>query len=276
MKAYLFRPGDMGKKSCEGVAAVSTTGIKVVQSGVDAHPADPHLCIRFGCTSPAPQGRNVLNKLKNMQATMEKGPFRLKLYKAGLSMVSWDQSDDDMGVVHDLPCVIRPRHHQQGQDFYLCKTAREYQDAKLKAGYGWYASTYIEKAAEYRINVLQGRVLCVIEKSAKDESDIVWREGRTQALYWSEWPLDGVKKAIAAQLLSGLDFAGVDVIADAAGNHYVLELNTCPFLEGKYQQQVFAKGFDWVVNNHRDTIPLVAGHSWQNYIHPALSNNARV
>lgn len=275
MKAYLFRPYDMGKKSCEGVAELSKTGIFVVRSGEDQHPKDPHLCIRFGCTSNVPQGRNVLNKLKAMHETMNKGAFRRKLYKAGLTMKTWNQDDDDMGVVHDLPCVIRPEHHLQGNDFHLCTTAAEYKAAVKASGHGWYGASYIEKSAEYRINVLQGRALCVISKSAHDKTDLTWRQGRTEVLYWSDWPLDGVEKAIKAQLLSGLDFAGVDVIADAKGNHYVLELNTCPFLEGNYQRQCFAKGFDWVVENHRDTIP-VKGKDWKAFIHPAVSELARV
>lgn len=275
MKAYLFRPFNMGQKSCDGIAALSKTGITVVQSQVDRHPEEPHLCIRWGCTSDIPRGRNVLNKLKHMHDTMHKGAFRIKLYKKGLSMVTWNQSDDDNGIVHDLPCVIRPEFHAKGNDFYLCNNAREYRDAIAKAGPGWYASGYIDKAAEYRINVLQGRVLCVIEKSAKDAKDIVWRQGQTEILYWSEWPLDGCKKAIEATLLSGLDFAGVDVIADKKGNHYVLELNTMPFLEGRYQREVFAKGFDWVVNNHRAAIP-VNGKDWKAFIHPAVSDKARM
>jgi len=277
MKAYLFRPYEMGKVSCEGIAANSKTDIFVVQSQHDKHPEEPHLCIRWGCTSNVPAGRNVLNKLMHMQETMDKGQFRKKLYKAGLSMQTWDQHDDDMGIVHDLPCVIRPRYHQQAGAFHLCTTAQEYKDAVSRCGPGWYGATYIDKLSEFRINVLQGRVLCIIEKSPKDKEDIVWGRGKTTVLLWSDWHLDACRKACEAVKLSGLDFAGVDVIENKQGTAYVLELNTCPFLEGPYQRQCFAKGFDWVVNNHRDTIPLKGGEeSWKTFIHPCMSELAKV
>lgn len=269
MKAYLFRPNDMGKKSCEGIAAHSKTGISVVQSGYQDHPSEPHLCIRWGCTSNVPSGRNVLNKLSAMHKSMDKGNFRIAMAEKGLAPKSWNA--DNMLDIR-VPCVVRPEMHAKAAAFYLCKTQREAANAIRACGEGWYASEYIDKKAEYRINVLQGRVLSVIEKSAKDEKDITFSQGTTSILYWSEWPMDGVRKAVEAVALSGLDYAGVDVIADKDGKHYVLELNTCPLLEGSYQQESFAKGFDWVVEKGRDTIPLKSGaETWKKYIHPAMT-----
>lgn len=274
MKAYLFRPHDMGKKSCEGIVANSTTGISLVQSGTNEHPDNPHLCIRWGCTSKVPQGRNTLNKLSAMERTMHKGAFRIEMSKKGLAPKSWNA--DNMFDIK-VPCVVRPGFHAKAEQFYLCKTQREAADAIRACGGDWYASEYIEKASEFRINVLQGRVLCVIEKSAKDGADITFSQGNTSILYWSEWYLPAIKVAVEAVALSGLDFAGVDVITDKAGKAYVLELNTCPLLEGAYQQQAFAKGFDWVVKNDREAIKLKDGtEDWKKYIHPAMSHLARI
>jgi hypothetical protein len=274
MKAYLFRPNNMGKKSCEGVAKYSKTGIFVVQSQVDEHPSNPHLCIRWGCISTIPIKRNVLNKLEAINRTTSKGAFRLLMSEKGLAPKSWN-ADDMLDI--KVPCVVRPEMHAKAQAFYLCKTPRELSEAIRTCGNNWYASEFIDKATEFRINVLQGRVLCVIEKSAKDASDITFSQGSTSILYWSEWNIPSVKQAIEAVKLSGLDFAGVDVILGKDGKAYVLELNTCPFLEGNYQQQCFAKGFDWVVEKGREHIPVTSSiQDWKTYIHPCMSNMARV
>lgn len=274
MKAYLFRPHGMGKKSCDAIAALSKTGITVVESKVDAHPKDPHLCIRYGCTSDVPANRLVLNKLANMRVTMDKGGFRRKMqeHMAGLCPPSWA---DTWGVKFtQIPAVVRPARHAQASDFFLCRTAKELYTAYDKAGPGWYAAKYIEKVAEYRVNVLQGRVLCIIGKGQKDEKDTTWSKGKTYVLRWSEWPQEAVTKAVIAVNLAGLDFAGVDVIQDKDGKCYVLEVNTNPYLEGPYQQQCFTKGFDYVVEKGRDRIPLTT-NDWKGYIHPAVSDMAR-
>jgi len=273
MKAYLFRPEDMGKKSCEGIAKYSKTGIFVVQSQHDRHPEEPHLCIRYGCRSRVPQGRNVLNKLGNMDSTMNKGGFRKKLQEHGLCPPSWGSN---WGAAPEFPCVVRPGFHAKSQHFYLCHSLEDIAGAARYCGDDFYCSKFIDKKAEYRINVLQGRVLCVIEKSAKDQTDITFSRGATEILYWSEWPIAGVSKAIKAVAVSGLDFAGVDVIEGKDGECYVLELNTCPYLEGSYQQQCFARGFDWVVEKGRDHFSVQHTESWKNYIHPCMSELARV
>lgn len=277
MKAYLFRPHDMGKKSCEGIAKLSKTGIFVVQNGENEHPKDPHLCIRWGCTARVPEKRTIVNKRVSMEATGDKGGFRRKLAKAGLTMKCWgaDWGDGWTGI---KPCVVRPSFHEKGKDFFLCKTWKEYENAVYKCGPDWYAAAYVEKVAEYRINVLQGRILCIIAKSPKNKDDKVWAQGHTRILRWSEWPMHACYIATKAVELGELDFAGVDVIMDKKGHAYVLEVNTLPYLEGVYQQEVFAKGFDYLVEKGKAVIPLHfdVEESWKNYIHPCMSEMAKV
>lgn len=274
MKAYLFRPSDLGKKSCDAIAALSKTGIFVVRSGYDKHPENPHLCIRYGCSSPAPEGRLVLNKKAAMTLTTDKGGFRRKMqeHMKGLCPPSWGQNWGAANI--QVPAIVRPRNHQQGQDFYLCKNGNELGAAYRKCG-DWYASKFIEKVAEYRVNVLQGRVLCIIGKSQKDETDTTWSKGKTRVLRWSEWPIEAITKAVIAVRLAGLDFAGADIIQNKDGTCYVLEVNTCPYLEGPYQQECFTKGFDHVVEHGRDYIGP-KGDDWKGFIHPAISEMAKV
>jgi glutathione synthase/RimK-type ligase-like ATP-grasp enzyme len=282
MKAYLFRPHDMGKKSCEGIAKLSKTGIFVVQNGEQEHPKDPHLCIRWGCTARAPDRRIILNRRGSMEVTGDKGAFRRTLMKAGLTMKCWGMTKNGElwgdGWNGRTPCVVRPDFHEKGKDFFLCKTWAEYHAAQNKCGPNWYAAIYVEKTAEYRVNVLQGRVLCIIAKSPKNKDDKVWAQGHTRILRWSEWPVTACYQAIKAVAVGELDFAGVDVIEDKVGNFYVLEVNTLPYLEGTYQQEVFAKGFDYVAEKGKEGIPMdfTKGESWKTYIHPAISEMAVV
>lgn len=272
MTAYLLRREDLGQLSCDGIAALSTTGIKAYINKKDALPVDADLCIRWGCTGNIP-GERVVNTARSIHLVHDKAGFRRTLNEEGLSPVTWTEAWGKGKMM--FPCVVRPRIHQEGKNFYLCSNQTEMEMAAIKCGEGWYASQYVDKVAEYRICCMQGRVLLVINKSPADPSDLVWGRGKTTIVNWDGWPLEGIKKALASIELSGLDFAGVDVIKDKQGNYYVLELNTAPYLEGQYQRQCFTKGFDWIVEHGKKRIELQnVTDNWKKFIHPAISDRA--
>jgi hypothetical protein len=77
--------------------------------------------------------------------------------------------------------------------------------------------------------------------------------------------------------LSGLDFGGVDVMVDRAGNCYVLEINSAPSQTSPYRQECTAKAFDYVVLNGKDNIPVVEQRGgWKKFAHPALSDEVLI
>ena len=83
--------------------------------------------------------------------------------------------------------------------------------------------------------------------------------------------------AIEAFNLSSLDFGGVDVMVDADGEVYVLEINSAPSLTSPYRQECFAKAFDYIILNNKERIPLIDGRGgYTKFIHPALEPKAKL
>jgi hypothetical protein len=274
MKAFLLRRQDLGYDSVLGIVRHSQQGIVGFRN--DDLPADLgmyDLCIRWGCTSNVPQ-RKVLNTAEGIHRVFDKPAFRKTLFDHGLTLPVYTDVDDL--VDYPYPLVVRPGRHQEGADFHIVNSDREFWRASVACGAGWYAAPFVQKQAEYRINCLQGRVLCVIEKSARDANDLTFGRGLVTIHYWSDWPIEACEKALRAMELSGLDFGGVDVIVGPDGVAHVLEINSGPWLEGKYQQQVFAKGFDYILHTeNKEPLPLAEGpNSWKRFIHPALSDKA--
>ena len=80
-----------------------------------------------------------------------------------------------------------------------------------------------------------------------------------------------VVEAMKAANVSGTDFRGVEVMVDAEGNPYVLEVNSAPSQTSPYRQQCVAKAFDYIVNNGKQHFPDVDNvRGWRDVIHPAL------
>jgi hypothetical protein len=64
-------------------------------------------------------------------------------------------------------------------------------------------------------------------------------------------------------------------MVDAAGNCYVLEINSAPSLTSPYRQECMGKAFKYIVENGKARIPLVeAKGGYRKFIHPALTDDA--
>jgi glutathione synthase/RimK-type ligase-like ATP-grasp enzyme len=171
--------------------------------------------------------------------------------------------------------------HAQGKKLWKCDNIQQLALAADRAGQGWYASQLINKTAEYRVLVAQGRAVWVVKKIPANPQAIAWnvnQGGRFENISWDNWPLKVVKTAIQAWKLSGLDFGGVDIMEDADGKCYVLEINSAPSQTSPYRQQCMAKVFDWIVeHNSCKEIPLPEEKGgYRKFIHPAISQDARL
>jgi glutathione synthase/RimK-type ligase-like ATP-grasp enzyme len=144
----------------------------------------------------------------------------------------------------------------------------------------YYINEFIDKVAEYRVCVVQGRAVWVAVKTPGNPNDVAWnvnKGGRFDNVKWDDWPLKAVKKSIEAFNLSDLDFGGVDVMVDMEGECYILEINSAPSLTSPYRQECMAKTFDWIVNNGKARIPVSNERGgYTKFIHPAISENARL
>lgn len=176
------------------------------------------------------------------------------------------------------PCVIRPRRHHAGSRFFVCKTAAEIERAITRCGPGWYASELINKAREFRVFVLQGRVIRISEKFAGNPADVAWNVavgGHTKGVTKRHWPIEVAKAALKAARVMSLDWTAVDLSIDTAGKVWVFEANTAPGLTGRFAIEQIAWAFASVPKN--PTLPaldLTREMTWKDMIHPSLIDRA--
>lgn len=255
-------------------------------------PDDANVVIRWGCTANIPErAGKVLNTAEAIHLVNDKLRFRQLLmdHAQSRSVVplcprTWT-SDWDVDQV--LPVIVRPRHHAQGRNLHVCNTGDEVARVMHRLGHGnYYISELIDKVAEYRVFVAQGRAVWVARKTPGNPDDIAWnvaRGGRFDNVGWGDWPLRVVRVAIEAFNLSGLHFGGVDVIVGRDGRAHVIEINSAPSQTSPYRQQCVASVFDYIINGLRTdrnadgTIPLIEQRGgWRKFIHPAVSDEAQL
>lgn len=276
----LLRRRKLGKTSCEAIAAMSKTGIVCVRND-RAFPDGHDVVIRWGTTSNLPYKATVINEAKAIHWVADKSASRKIMADAGLAPKTWltfnDYVDDNLaGLVHT---IVRKRNHSQGRDLYDCHRHEDVLEAAQKLGEGnYYISEYVPKTDEYRVLVGSGRAVWVAKKTPGDPNAIAWnvaQGGRFDNVRWNDWPLQAINVAVEAFLLSGLDFGGVDVMCDAEGKAYVLEINSAPSQTSPYRQECMSKFFDYIVENGKAILPTGNITDWKDVIHPAISDKAR-
>lgn len=276
----IIRRRKLGMSSAKGIAAFSKTGIGWVRS--DRPLPDDDLYIRWGCTSNVPT-KNIINTAAAIHEVSDKAGFRMVLNEHELCPPTWldflevSEEDADNGI------VIRPGTHSRGRNFWVTHGLRELQATVadvLMAHQSYYLSSFIDKVKEFRVCVVQGRAVWVAEKTPADKADLAWNVangGRFDNVRWDDWPLKAVRTSIEAFNLSKLDFGGVDVIVDADGNCYVVEINSAPSLTSPYRQECMAKAFDYIVEHGKERMPLIDKRGgYSKFIHPAISNKAKM
>jgi len=234
--------------------------------------------IRWGTGRHVPNGPKIVNKSKHMAETSNKGMFRKKVADNGLAMPTWI---DLKSYVRDFKewtdLIVRPLIHQRSEHVHHVTSISELGAAVDTIGNEFYISEYIKKDKEYRVFIAQGRPFIVVEKNPPDKEAVTWgcvEAGTFEYIPWDEWPEEVVRVATESFLLSGLDFAAVDIIYKD-GKAYFLECNTAPEILG-YYGQCFAKVFSYMFDKGRDRIPVKGYDNWKNCIHPAMSNKAVV
>jgi len=278
MTNFLLRRRKLGKTSTEAISAYSKEGIEVYRNDFARIP-DGDIVFRWGCTSNV-EAKTVVNSAKSIHAVSDKAGFRKVMQEGSKEKIcpkTWFSIDNKDTT---YPCIVRPAVHHQGRHLWKCDNNKELVFAALQAGPGYYVSEFIPKVKEYRVFIVQGRTVCVANKTPGNPDDVAWnvaRGGRFDNVRWDNWPLRAVRIATEAFNLSGLDFGGVDVMEAADGSCTVLEINSAPSLTSEYRQQCFAKAFDYIVKNGKEKIPLIQERGgYLKFIHPAIDPKAKV
>jgi glutathione synthase/RimK-type ligase-like ATP-grasp enzyme len=282
----ILRRRKLGRTSCKEIVRLSNTGIVSVRND-QAFPEGHELVIRWGTTSNLPYRASVLNEAAAIHWVADKATSRKLMADKGLAPKTWlsgQQWGLDVGADFtpemDVKVIVRKRNHSQGKHLLFCVNIGEVYDACEAYGEGdYYISEFIDKVAEYRVFVTSGRVSCVAKKTPADENAIAWnvaQGGRFDNVRWNDWPLEAIRVAVEAFNMSGLDFGGVDVMCDADGKAYVLEINSAPSLTSPYRQECMAKYFDYVVTHGKEHIAVADYNSYLGCVHPAITDKARL
>lgn len=294
MTHYILRRRKIGRTSAREIARNSTKGIVVYRNDGRKYnhinnkyervpgglPSDPGYVFRWGCTSTVPGGATIVNSAAAIEQVNNKRSFRKLTADASLAPKTWlSVTEFTSEPVADYPVILRRARHAQGRNLHVCNTLDQLQMAAAKYGSGnYYISKLIKKVSEYRVAIVSGRVCWVAKKTPGNPNDVAWnvaRGGRFDNVSFGDWPLKAVKIAIQAFNMTDLDFGGVDIMLDAEGNVYVLEINSAPSQTSPYRQSCFTKCFDYIVDHGKARIPLVEETgNWKKFIHPSLSPEA--
>jgi glutathione synthase/RimK-type ligase-like ATP-grasp enzyme len=273
----IFRRPKLGRTSCREIAKYMDETIVRCHGKKRPVPYGGNYLFRWGCTANVPPGYEVVNSAKAIHLVNDKHTFRKMLDEEELCTPTWLTMHAEIPDAY-YPVIVRPRNHSRGKDLYYCKDRGEMIAAAEKCGFKYYINQYVDKVAEYRVFVVSGRVVCVAEKTPANPDDIAWnvaQGGRFDVLNWDDWPLQAVRKSIEAFNMSGLNFGGVDVMTDVGGTSHVIEINSAPSLTSPYRQQCMAKGFNYIIEHGKRTIPLTKEKGgYRKFIHPAVCDRA--
>lgn len=292
MTAIILRRRKLGRTSCREIAAASTTNISVVrnwrQLDLRRVRQAPKYLFRWGCTSTwegpslfedGDYGSYItksVNTSDSIHWCSNKKQGRLDMQAAGVPVPETWRVDEVLGLPNDNfvgKFVLRPATHAQGRALWSGTIGEIKIAIAENSVYDGYVSCLIDKVAEYRVFVCQNRAVWVAKKTPGNPDQVAWnvaQGGRFDNVRWGDWNMDVVDAALQAARVSGTDFCGVDVMVDAEGMPYVLEVNSAPSQTSPYRQQCVAKAFDYIVRNGKQHFPNVEAESWRDVIHPAL------
>ena len=301
----LVRRPRLGAGSSLGLAMAakeSTTLNDTLTTYPEILPSNHDLIVRWGCTaSIAGHEGPVFNRSAAIHHVNDKQTFAetvARTVSGQLPVMSSSVTSDVSSIVAMMESisssstrwVLRTRNHAQGRRMYRLSsmnTARVFKRYQRLLQHGWYARPRIEKAKEFRVYVVAGKVACVAEKTPGDRSKTAWnvaRGGRFDMVRWDDWPLDVCDLAIKCFNVSDLNFGGVDIMVEEGTNKpYFIEINTAPSLPLTSDGGITSRhrsmmgAFEYHAQRGVEHIDPDAGgyepNNWRKYIHPGVWDN---
>lgn len=243
MKAYVY-PYKMGSKSSKSIA--NQLGAKRVWPDRKYKNYPTHLVINMG-SSKIPQWHNGGTRYINNPESVGVATNKLKAFEAmkeaGVSVPKFtsnlNEVKDSLTEENSLQWLARTKlTGTKGQGIVRICGGIVPEEGYPEAGL--YVE-YIKKINEYRIHVFGGEVIDFAQKKKRldmDKEDVDFQirnhdNGWVFCREEIELPHDAVDQAVKAVEAIGLDFGAVDLVFNTYRNtSYVLEVNTCPGMEG--------------------------------------------
>jgi len=221
------------------------------------------ILIRFGNTAVFP-AKFQINTPAAIHLAANKRIFRQMCQKNGISVPkTWDCTNAIS--VDKFPVIIRPPYHSQGKSLIFIENKVEFENFLHRNSFNkFYVSEYIHKSKEFRIYVVNNRIVAVAEKIVENPDTVAWNRALGSTFdntRWKLWPRKACFVAIKAMNMIGLDIGAVDVILDEKRNPYLLEINTAFSIHSNYRTKLFAQSIDLLIDEikksrfHKNEMP---------------------
>lgn len=248
MNTVILRRRKLGKTSCEEIQKnlKESYNIDSFAGRIDQNPPNPDILVRWGCTNTL-RSNFEINSSDKIHLVNDKANCRKLLQDNNVSVPKSFFTKEDTRNASLYPLIGRERYHHQGRHLKFIRN-----DSELNEDHSSnYWSQYIRKEKEYRVFAFFGKVIMVAEKEFHGDHDsIAWNVAQGAVSFknvrWNDWPLRVCEEALKAQKITGIDFAGVDVMIKD-NIPYILELNSAHSLTDGYRQKTFAKALAWAI-----------------------------
>lgn len=188
-------------------------------------------------------GVKVYNTPKAIERTVDKAMTSFLLYQQGIaSPKTWvcESRLQAAAIIaietqHQQKLVIKPLFGSQGKGVAILEyntpfpvPMQEYIDGV------YYLQQYIESSPtdtwhDTRVFVINGNAVAAMKRYGKTWINNVANGGRCEAVATTG---EIAELAVQAAKALDMDYCGVDIITDLAGQHYVLEVNSIPAWQG--------------------------------------------
>ena len=207
--------------------------------------------------SLARRGARVLNGSVPLLAAHDKLLTALLLGRVGIAQPRTTHVCGVSVPAFPPPYAVKPRFGSWGRDVYRCGTAAELiallEQLRERRWFRSHGALVQELVAsdghDLRVLVAGGRVVGAIERIAAPGE---WRTNVALGGFRLRATPSPSARVLALRAVAalGLDFAGVDLLADRAGRQRVLEVNGAVDFTGDYGDDVFAALLDAVPSAH--------------------------
>ena len=213
------------------------------------------LLIRWGNSATFISCEYVINSSGAVANAARKDKALWLMAREGVKVPDFLRIEEDTTVESLAACIpgfLRSRYHQGGDGLKFVPTLNACEVAMKKDEYT-YIVKEINKIQEWRVHVgsFMGAELLYVQRKlrqASAEPSKVWNydngwtfNTRAPSSLASYLIIDEAKRAVEAL---GLDFGAVDLLVDAEGTAWVIEVNTAPALTIPTSQGSYIKFFE--------------------------------
>ncbi len=188
-------------------------------------------------------GVKVYNPPKAIERTVDKAMTSFLLYKQGIASPKTWVCESRLQAAeiiakqtqHQQKLVIKPLFGSQGKGVSILGSSTPFPVPMQEHIDGvYYLQQFVESSSadawhDTRVFVINGKAVAAMKRFGKTWVNNVANGGRCEAASIS----DKISElAVQAAKVVDMNYCGVDVITDLAGQHYVLEVNSIPAWQG--------------------------------------------